>query len=85
MQKDEIYNKIKEVITPYVNDESLLDDINESTKFIKDLDINSAHFIDVILDFEEAFEVIIDDDDVVEMETVGQSVKVLSELLLESV
>ena len=51
---------IKEIIKPYVNDVSALDNINVNSDFINDLKINSAHLVDVILDIEDKFDITID-------------------------
>ena len=52
MNKEEALKKLKEIVKPYVRNEEALENINENTDFINDLNINSAKLVDVILDVE---------------------------------
>jgi len=79
MKDQEIIEKLKEVILPYVDDESLLDTVNLNTHLTKDLNINSANIVDIVLDVEEMFDVAIDDDDIGDMETIGSCVNILKQ------
>ena len=74
MEREEIKNKLAEIIKPYVQDMDAFGNISETTDLLQDLKINSAHLIDVVLDVEEAFDIEIDDDSVEKMITVKDSV-----------
>ena len=74
MEREEIKNKLAEIIKPYVQDMEAFGNISEATDLLQDLKINSAHLIDVVLDVEEAFDIEIDDDSVEKMITVKDSV-----------
>ena len=62
MNKEESIQKLKKIVKPYVKNEEALENINENTDFINDLNINSANLVDVILDVEEVFDIEIDAD-----------------------
>ncbi len=60
MTKPEIIDKLKVIIKPFVNNQEAFENLSEETDFIKDLQINSANLVDVILDVEDAFKIVID-------------------------
>ena len=74
---------IKEIIKPYVNDVSALDNINVNSDFINDLKINSAHLVDVILDIEDRFDITIDTVSMEKMLTVGHALEIIEAKLLQ--
>jgi acyl carrier protein len=67
MNKEEIIEKLKPIVKPFVNDEVAFNSINEKTHFITDLNINSANLVDIVLDVEEAFDIIIDNESMEKM------------------
>ena len=60
MTKQEITLQLKNIVKPYVNNQEAFENLSENTDFIKDLQINSANLVDVILDVEEQFKIVID-------------------------
>ena len=74
---------IKEIIKPYVNDVSALDNINANSDFINDLKINSPHLVDVILDIEDKFDITIDTVSMEKMLTVGHALEIIETKLLQ--
>ncbi|KEY19278.1 acyl carrier protein [Kaistella antarctica] len=81
MDKDEAIQKLKEIVKPYVKEANLLDNINEDTDFINDLNINSANLVDVVLDVEEVFDIEIDADSMEKMRDVKSALAVIEEKL----
>ena len=81
MNKDEAIQKLKEIVKPYVKEANLLENINEDTDFINDLNINSANLVDVILDVEEVFDIEIDADSMEKMRDVKSALAVIEEKL----
>ena len=79
MNKEEATQKLKEIVKPYVKDEVELENINENTDFINDLNINSANLVDVILDVEEVFDIEIDADSMEKMRDVKSALAVIEE------
>jgi acyl carrier protein len=80
MKKEEITNKLKGIIEPYVQDKTAFDNLTEDSDLLRDLQINSAHLVDIILDVEDAFDIEIDDDKAESMMTVRDAVQVIREL-----
>ena len=72
---------LKEIITPYTNAKEKLENLNENTDFLTDLDIDSANLVDIVLDIEEKFGITIDDDSMNKMLTVKATIAVIEEKL----
>ena len=81
MDKEEAIQKLKEIVKPYVKEASLLENINEDTDFINDLNINSANLVDVILDVEEVFDIEIDAESMEKIRDVKSALAVIEEKL----
>ena len=77
MNKEELISKLKLIIKPYTTNTEAYDNLNEHTDFIKDLNINSANLVDIVLDIEEAFDVVIDNTDMERMLDVKTSVEII--------
>ena len=73
----EIIDNLKIIIKPYVNNIEGLENINSDTEFIKDLEINSANLVDVILDVEDKFDIRIENDEMEKMLSVGASLEII--------
>ena len=70
--------KIKDLICNYV--EVNRDDIKEESRFIEDLGFNSYDFVSMLGELEEELGVTVDENDVIEIHTVGEAVKYLTDL-----
>lgn len=72
-----ILEKIKLIVTPYVQRKEGLEDFAEKTDFIADLKINSANLVDVILDVEDEFNIEIDNTSMEGMLTAGDAKRII--------
>jgi acyl carrier protein len=81
MNRTEILDELKKILAPYTLDKEQLAGINENTDLIKDLKINSANLVDIIIDAEEKYNVEIDYDDAEKMINVGSCIDVIAERL----
>lgn len=77
MDREELVAKMKEIVAPYTHDPGALANINPSTDFIKDLKINSANLVDIILDVEEEFDIEIDNLEMTRMLNVSETVAII--------
>lgn len=78
MDNEKLISELKTIIKPYVQDQKDLENITESTDFVKDLKINSANLIDIILDVESKFNIVVDDESIEKMLTVGAAVELIN-------
>lgn len=83
MDKSEIIEKLKSIIKPYVKDETAFDNLNENTDFISDLRINSANLVDIILDIEEVFDIVIDNQSMERMLDIKTTLSIIETKLIE--
>ena len=83
IQKQEIIEQLKEIIKPYVNNQLALNTLTETTDFINDLKINSANLVDVILDIEEKYNIIIDNESMERMVNVQAAMEIIKTKLSE--
>jgi len=77
MNKEEIIEKLKPIVKPFVKDEEAFQNINEKTHFINDLNINSANLVDVVLDVEEAFDIEIDNESMEKMLDLENTIRII--------
>jgi acyl carrier protein len=77
MKDGEVLEKVVKILTPYVKNQEALDSIGLETHILDDLKVNSARLVDVVLEFEDAFDIEIADDDVDSVETVGNAVELI--------
>lgn len=77
MTKEVLIAKLKEIVKPYVQDEAAFNNLSENTDFIKDLKINSANLVDVVLDVEDEFDIEIDNDSMEKMLSVKAAIEVI--------
>ncbi|WP_037321611.1 acyl carrier protein [Salegentibacter sp. Hel_I_6] len=81
MKEKEILDSLKKIVTPYTQRKEGLENFNEETDFIKDLEVNSANLVDVILDVEDEFDIEIDNDSMSGMLTVGDARNIIQRKL----
>jgi len=77
MSKEEIIAELKNIITPYSEETIALQSIDDETDFLKDLKINSANLVDIVLDIEDRFNIEIDNDSMARMLTVKATVDII--------
>jgi acyl carrier protein len=81
MTQDEIFEQVVKILTPYVKNQEALDAVTLSTHILDELKVNSARLVDVVLEFEDAFDIEIADEDVDSVETVGNAVELIASKL----
>ena len=69
---------LKDIIKPYIQDEDAFANLSEETDFINDLKINSANLVDVVLDIEDKYDIIIDNDSMDTMLDVKSALAVIN-------
>ncbi len=83
MEKEAIIAKLKIIVKPYVKNKEAFDNLTESTDFITDLQINSANLVDVILDVEEEFNIVIDNQSMEKMIDIKAALEIIETKLSE--
>lgn len=83
MDREQAFEQLKNIVKPYVQDQGAFESISEETDFINDLKINSANLVDVILDIEEKFDIIIDNESMKQMVNVKEAIAIIETELLK--
>ncbi len=78
MTREEIFAKVVEIVRPFVKNQEALDSVDENTNILQDLKVNSARLVDIILDFEDAFNIEVEDEDADAVNTVGDAVGLIA-------
>lgn len=69
----EIQQKIASILTEKLGIAE--SEITPDANFVKDLGIDSLDYAELVMDFEQTFDIKIPDDDADKMQTIGQAVK----------
>lgn len=77
MNEKAIYDELISIIEEFVKDTDLLAKASFKTNIIKDLKVNSARLVDIIIKTEDTFNIEIDDDDADSIKTIGDAVAVV--------
>lgn len=83
MDKEAVLEQLKIIVKPYVQDQEAFGVLTEETDFINDLKINSANLVDVILDIEEKYDIIIDNESMNKMVNVKEAIQIIETELLK--
>jgi acyl carrier protein len=73
--------QLKNIILPYVQNAEMLESLSEETDFIRDLNINSSNLVDIVLDIEEKFDIVIDNTSMERMTNVKAALEIIEEKL----
>jgi len=83
MTRENILEGLKTVLAPYTPDKGTLNSITLETEFVRDLKINSANMVDILIDAEERYDIEIDMDSAERIHNVGSCVDVIIEKMNE--
>jgi len=83
MSNEELIAKLKPIVANYAQDKEALEKINPQTDFINDLKINSANLVDVVLDVEEEFDIVVDNESMEKMLNVQAAMEIIAAKLAE--
>jgi acyl carrier protein len=75
---NQILNDIVEIIKPYVKNEAAKTNILPDAHFIKDLNINSARLVDIVLALEDKFDIAINDEEAETITNLNEAVNLIS-------
>lgn len=78
MQDEEKYQKLKTIIEVYLPEDVSVADITPESNFLSELNINSANLVDIVLDVEDAFDIMLENHDMDAMQTVKDAVTIIN-------
>ena len=74
MTQNEAFTKVVAIIGPFAKNTEALKSATRETTILTDLGVNSARLVDIILAFEDDFNIAIDDDTADKIRTLGDAV-----------
>lgn len=75
------YETLQQIIRPYLPEDVDPDAVGPESHLVADLNINSAHLVDIVLDVEDRFDIRLEDADMQEMGTVADALGVIDSKL----
>lgn len=73
----ERYQQLKTIVAQYLPDDVDVNQITMESNFIEDLNINSANLVDVVLDVEDEFDILLENEDMDGMKTVKDALVII--------
>ena len=73
----EAFEMVVKILTPFVKNQEALASVSKGTHILDDLKVNSSRLVDVVLQFEDQFDIEVADDDIDAVETVGDCVDLI--------
>ncbi len=84
MNREALRKDFIEMIRPFVRNAEC-QEINDSTSLVDQLNVNSARLVDIMLETEDRFQILIGDDEAGALTTVGGAVDLIAKKKLVSV
>ena len=81
MEQGEVFERVVKILTPWVKNDEALASVAMETSILDDLKVNSARLVDVVIAFEDDFDIEIADEDVDSVNKVGDAVNLILEKL----
>ncbi len=79
MTQEAIYDQLKSIITIYLPEDVSAENIGPDSHLINELNINSSHLVDVVLDVEDQFNIEIKDLELEAMDTVSSAIAIIQQ------
>lgn len=77
MTRDDIYDKLRNIISIYLPEDVNPENIGPDSHLVDELNINSSHLVDVVLDVEDAFDIEVKDTELEAMDTVSSAIDII--------
>lgn len=77
MSEQQVFEKVVSIIKPFAKAPEALAGAGMETSILKDLKVNSARLVDVVLEIEDAFEIEVKDEDADKVKTIDDAVKLI--------
>ncbi|MCM4166381.1 Acyl carrier protein [Arenibacter antarcticus] len=77
------FDTLRDIVKLYLPEDVSISDITEESNFISELNINSANLVDIILDVEDAYDIKLENEDMDQMQTVRDALRIVAQKLAE--
>jgi acyl carrier protein len=77
MTTEEIYARLLPIVKTYLPEDVSVDDIKLESDLTGDLNINSAHLVDIVLDVEDEFDMEFANEDMESLERLEDAIRII--------
>ncbi|MEE8313537.1 MAG: acyl carrier protein [Myxococcota bacterium] len=77
MEQSEVFERVVKILTPWAKNQQALASVSMDSQILDELEVNSARLVDVVIAFEDDFEIEIEDDEVDSVDKVGDAVRLI--------
>ena len=78
MKNTETYGELLEIISPYLPEDVDITSVDRDSHLLNELNINSAHLVDIVLDLEDRYDIQLEDEDMQQMHTIGDALEIIA-------
>ncbi len=79
MTSEEIFSLLEPIIKTYLPEDVSAKEINRDSDLTRELNINSAHLVDIILDIEDVFNIEFKNDDMESLRNVNDAILLIQQ------
>ncbi len=79
MNSEEIYRLLEPIIKTYLPEDVSAKEINRDSDLTRELNINSAHLVDIILDIEDEFNIEFKNEDMESLRNVNDAISLIQQ------
>lgn len=81
MENSPNYDDLLKIIQPYLPEDVASDQVGPNSHFVEQLNINSAHLVDIVLDVEDKYDIVLENEDMDQMQTVEKAIELIQKKL----
>ncbi len=81
MTTEAIYTKLLPIVQTYLPEDVVVDQVSPDSDLTQELNINSAHLVDIILDVEDEFDVEFANEDMENLRTMNDAIGIIQQKL----
>ena len=79
MTSEEIYSKLEPIIKTYLPEDVSAKEVNRESDLTRELNINSAHLVDIVLDIEDVFNIEFKNEDMERLRNVNDAISLIQQ------
>ena len=79
MTSEEIYSKLEPIIKTYLPEDVSAKEVNRKSDLTRELNINSAHLVDIVLDIEDVFNIEFKNEDMERLQNVNDAISLIQQ------
>jgi len=79
MTSKEIYAKLEPIIKTYLPEDISAQDINPNSDLTRELNINSAYLVDIVLDIEDTFNIEFKNEDIENLRNINDAILLIQQ------